>query len=166
MSQISSNNIKPKLRPVNLDDIPALQKLWQHFPVDYIYDRVRRNEQHRQKQKGLALVATNRHAQVIGYGQLQHIVYTAEISDLIVLPAYRSRGIGTAIIRELVQQTPIRYVEIGVALANPRALALYQQLGFMPQTERRMDLGNGYEDVLYLRLDKEAAELPPLLHVD
>ena len=43
-------------------------------------------------------------------------------------------------------------VEIGVALSNPRAMALYQRLGFVEDRVINLDLGSGAEPVMYLKI--------------
>ncbi len=81
---------------------------------------------------------------VIAYGQITLWPHTAEISDLIVTELWRSKGIGTLLIHRLIEaardwQMPL--VEIGVALDNPRALALYQRLGFREARRDRSGFG-------------------------
>ena len=69
---------------------------------------------------------------------------------------WRSHGIGSAIIGALIdiaRQWPIPQVEIGAALSNPRALALYRKLGFRDQRTLNLDLGHGPEPVVYLVMD-------------
>jgi ribosomal protein S18 acetylase RimI-like enzyme len=44
-------------------------------------------------------------------------------------------------------------VEIGAAFSNPRALELYRRLGFQDDRTVMMNLGNGRENVLYLRIE-------------
>jgi RimJ/RimL family protein N-acetyltransferase len=44
-------------------------------------------------------------------------------------------------------------VELGVAMNNQRALALYQKLGFQDSYTLQLDLGQGTEPVLYLNID-------------
>ena len=77
----------------------------------------------------------------------------AEISDLFVNAAYRSRGVGTEIIlylTEAARELNVSMLEIGVALSNPRARALYRRLGFVDERTLEIDLGCGPEPVLYL----------------
>lgn len=93
---------------------------------------------------------------VIAYGQFTQWPRAAEISDLVVCESFRSRGIGTALIQTLVQHArehAIARVEIGVALDNPRALALYRRLGFQDRRTVHLDLNGVKTPVLYLDLD-------------
>jgi ribosomal protein S18 acetylase RimI-like enzyme len=58
------------------------------------------------------------------------------IMDIAVAPAFRGRGIGTALIEELMAEAASsgRSVSIHVELQNP-ARALYERLGFVPAGE-------------------------------
>ena len=47
----------------------------------------------------------------------------------------------------------VRCIEIGAAVANPRAVALYRRLGFRDERQLFLNLGNGNEPVIYLRLE-------------
>ena len=86
---------------------------------------------------------------IIGNGQL--IVYStsAECANLFVIPEYRRQGIGTALIEVL---TAVAYhlnitnLEIGVSIDNPRALALYQRLGF--QEDRHLQLPDSKSSII------------------
>ena len=51
-----------------------------------------------------------------------------ELDDLYVLPAYRNRGVGTAILRRCVAQG--RPIYFYVFIGNTRAIALYEREGF------------------------------------
>lgn len=52
-----------------------------------------------------------------------------EIDDLYILPEFRSRGIGTAVIRKCSEETSLP-VMLYVFTQNTGAMALYQRLGF------------------------------------
>ena len=86
------------------------------------------------------LIATVQEA-IVGRGQLQIYANAAEIADLLVAPAYRDQGIGTALIAVLTNiarhmRRPL--LEIGVMPDNVRVLALYQRLGFTISREIRL----------------------------
>ncbi len=103
-------------------------------------------------QRGLGVVALWHHT-LCGFGLLTLWPRAAEISDLFVNAAYRGQGIGTAIITYLTNKAAcmgVEALEIGAALSNPRALALYRRLGFMDGRTIELNLGNGPEPVCYL----------------
>lgn len=146
------------IRPVQWEDIhPLCQCCWPDRPyaqVQRLVGRALRLADHRY---GRGIVACDGDA-VIGYGQFTHWPRAAEISDLIVCAAWRSRGIGTALIQTLVQYAlaqDVTHIEIGVALENTRAMALYRALGFVDQRTVILDLNGVRTPVLYLELAVE-----------
>lgn len=143
-----------RLRPALPTDIDDLHK---HCMSDHDRAFVQRILRHCQQsaynQRGLGLVAVLSGNIPVGFGQLTLWPRTAEISDLIVSKAWRSQGIGTAIIRKLIttaQEMDTNRVEIGVALRNYRALQLYRRIGFNYGRTVDLNLGNGLEPVMYL----------------
>jgi ribosomal protein S18 acetylase RimI-like enzyme len=105
---------------------------------------------------GLVAVPVQQDDRPVAYGQVTCWPRVAEISDLIVSPAWRGQGVGSDMIHMLIGQAsawPVPAVEIGVAISNNRALALYRRLGFVDARTLRFDLGNGPEPVLYLNLN-------------
>jgi ribosomal protein S18 acetylase RimI-like enzyme len=56
------------------------------------------------------------------------------IVDQVIIPALRNRGIGTTIMRALMDEArrTDRVVRLGVAAVNGQALRLYRRLGFAP----------------------------------
>lgn len=92
----------------------------------------------------------------IGYGQIARWARIGEISDLIVAEAWRDQGVGTAIIRNLLdiaRQKGMQQVEIGAHLANEGALRLYRRLGFIDQRQITMQLPGGPKTVIMLSMD-------------
>ena len=65
---------------------------------------------------------------VAGYYRFAPDGERMELDDLYVLPAYRGRGIGTAVLRRCLAQGKPVYLYVFVG--NVRALALYEREGF------------------------------------
>lgn len=65
-----------------------------------------------------------------------------EISGLQILPAYQSRGIGTQVLRALIEeaQTSGRHLELTVRPENLRAQSLYRRLGFTDVGEQDAEI--------------------------
>ncbi len=127
---------------------------WPEWSLDSVRELLVRAEGITGQGRGLGVVACHGH-HILGYGQLTLWPRAAEISDLIVTPAHRGNGVGTAIIEYLIDQARawhISCVEIGAALSNPRAMALYQRLGFAEDRIVDLDLGHGLEPVMYLSM--------------
>lgn len=67
------------------------------------------------------------------------------VAHLGVAPGLRSRGIGEALVRHLLEagrRERCRFAELDVAATNPRAQALYERLGFRVTHERPSTLSN------------------------
>jgi ribosomal protein S18 acetylase RimI-like enzyme len=152
-SQLSGILKTAMVRPAQALDAAQLRAMcWPDRALDSISDLLRHAQTLTQNRRGLAAVAVRENI-ACAFGMLTLWPRTAEISDLIVTPPYRDQGIGSQIIEYLIDtarnlRAPV--VEIGVALSNPRALALYRRLGFEDHHTVKIDLGHGPETVLYL----------------
>ncbi|NDJ75808.1 MAG: GNAT family N-acetyltransferase [Chloroflexi bacterium] len=141
------------IRPVRLADAVILnQHCWPERSCEDVLEFLQRTHKLTQNRRGVGVVALCMGA-LCGFGMLTLWPRAAEISDLIVSPDFRSQGIGSRIIAYLAQYAAhlnVQTLEIGVALSNPRALALYRRLGFVDGRVIELDLGHGPEPVLYL----------------
>jgi len=144
------------IRPVRLSDIADLHKnCWPERSPDAIYRFISRIRQTALSGRGLGVVIVGEREEVIGYGQFVMWPRCGEISDLIIAPAYRGRGLGTTLIQYLTRTAREMHadcVDIGAALSNPSAITLYRRLGFRDSYRDKMNLGNGDEEVIYLRI--------------
>ena len=148
------------IRDVYLSDINALHiHLWQHREFDAVSDFIQRTVKFKEHKRGIGIVVVDQKpspAMLIAYGQITQWVKCAEISDLIVHPAYRGQGVGTAMIQYLMRYSltfKVKCVELGVAMSNQRALALYRRLGFKDSYTLQLDVGQDVEPILYLSID-------------
>jgi ribosomal protein S18 acetylase RimI-like enzyme len=145
------------IRPVLLEDVDALHRYcWPDRLYNYVYHLVVRAQQRSRQGQGLGVVIVNAHRWAVAYGQMTLWPRCAEISDLIVSQHYRNQGFGTGMIQYLVRasrEMQAECVEIGAALSNPGAVNLYRRLGFEDSHQVMIDLGQGKEPVLYLRLE-------------
>lgn len=81
---------------------------------------------------------------LVGSGELILYPHGTELANLFVIPPYRSRGIGTAmiiILSRIARHWELTDLEIGVACQNERALALYRRLGFTDDREVKLPEG-------------------------
>jgi len=145
--------IKHQLHSLTENDISALhQTLWAERPFEDVESFLGRCLHIMTKKQGGAVVATIEQRPV-GFGLLAMVTTQAEISDLIVAPAWRNYGLGSSMIQYLigqVRQLPTHRIEIGVTRSNPHALRLYQRFGFSIFKTIALDLGQGNELVDYL----------------
>ncbi len=143
------------LLPFDLSQIPALHEAcWPEVPFDHLVDLLSNIVRRCERGRAWALTALQG-SEPVGFGQLSQWTKCAEISDLIVSAYCRGQGVGTEIINGLIdiaRQQGFHEVEIGVAEANTDALELYQRLGFEIKRRITVNIGNGLETVLYLRL--------------
>jgi len=148
-----SHTIHAIIRPAQLVDADALRATcWPDRPLTSVSELIHRTEKMALRQRGLGVVAVY-DGTPRGFGMLTVWPRAAEISDLIVNVDCRGQGIGTQIITYLTdaaRSLKVETLEIGVALSNPRALALYRRLEFNDQRIIEIDLGLGPEPVLYL----------------
>lgn len=146
-----------RFRPVQLNDAEALHAVcWPERPLSSVYQLVSRAQNIARQGRGLGVVMVNADRLPFAYGQVTLWAQCAEISDLVVQEQKRGLGYGTGMIQYLMRaarQMQAPAVEIGAALSNPRALALYRRLGFEDSHVAQIDLGSGKEPVLFLRLD-------------
>ncbi len=151
------------LRPATPVDAPALQEsCWPDRSVDAVRELLKRAEGIARRRRGLGIVAetigdsNGSGKRLLAYGQLTLWPRTSEISDLIVMEAMRGNGIGSTIIAYFIKQArdwSQSSVEIGAALSNPRALALYRRLGFKDDRTITLDIGSGLEPIIYLVME-------------
>lgn len=141
------------LRPIEFSDAPAVQRaLWSDISLRDAEIRLRSLGEQSGRRRAWGVVAAL-DGTIIGFGQLSRWGWRGEICNLIVKEDSRSQGIGTALIHHLIEIARInnlRDVEIGGALSNPRALALYRRLGFQEERRLYLELGRGPEPVVYL----------------
>lgn len=145
------------LRPVLAADAPALhQTCLPERSLSVVQQLITRAQQNAEQGCGLGVVvlATPGGA-VCGFGQMRLWPNCAEISDLVVAEGQRRRGLGTALVQYMVRAAREMHapcIEIGAAVANAGAVALYRRLGFKDSHTLMLNLGSGHEPVLFLRL--------------
>ena len=150
------------MRPVRATDTDRLRAMcWPNRNFLTVYNLVTRTVRNAVEGRGLGLVVVGESDAPLAYGQFTLWPTCAEISDLVVAEPLRGQGVGTALIQALVKRARAERAtafEIGVALDNPRAAALYRRLGFEDSHTLMMDLERGKEKILFLRLEIGNAE--------
>jgi ribosomal protein S18 acetylase RimI-like enzyme len=145
-----------RIRPVRMSDTRWLHNhCWPDRPFIAIYHLIDRARYFARQGRGLGLAVVMEDDTAIGYGQVTLWPRCAEISDLVVAESCRGQGIGTTLIQHLTQAARDMHapcVEIGAALSNTGAVELYRRLGFQDSNTVMLNLGQGREAVLYLRL--------------
>jgi GNAT superfamily N-acetyltransferase len=145
------------MRMVRATDSDRLRATcWPNRTFLTIYNLVTRAVRNAADGRGMGLVVVGTDDIPLAYGQFTLWPTCAEISDLVVAEPLRGQGVGTALIQALVKRARTqgaKAFEIGVAMDNPRAAALYRRLGFEDSHTVMMDLERGREKILFLRLE-------------
>ncbi|UYY80625.1 ribosomal protein S18-alanine N-acetyltransferase [Arthrobacter sp. YA7-1] len=141
------------LRNMTPDDVTAVEVLERRlFPVDAWPMQMFVDE--------LAQIDTRRYVvaeadgKIVAYAGLMCIEPIADVQTIAVVPEFEGRGIGSAILTELIEEARRRgavEVLLEVRADNPRAQALYVRFGFEQIHVRRRYYRDG-TDALIMRL--------------
>jgi ribosomal protein S18 acetylase RimI-like enzyme len=125
------------IRPMNFDDLPAVTRLdVQAFAP--LWQNSLPSLQRAFSQAGSATVAWA-DDQIIGYQISTKNPFGAHLARLAVSPAHQGRGLGYALVQDLLRelnQTGIKRLTVNTQNDNLSSLALYQKMGFSPTGER------------------------------
>lgn len=151
------------LREMTAADIPAVHELERRlFPVDAWPLQMFLDE--------LAQAETRRYlvaeyaGRIVGYAGLMCIEPIADVQTIAVVPEMEGRGIGSALLGELIQESRLRRAEdvlLEVRADNPRAQQLYVRFGFEQIHVRPRYYRDGVAAlIMRLRLDGGAPYSP------
>ncbi|MCI0714118.1 MAG: GNAT family N-acetyltransferase [Chloroflexi bacterium] len=141
-----------KIRHVTHEDVTTLSNWWEERSPQDVRDLVKRALRLKAHERGGGYVALNDQVPC-GFAMLTYWVNVAEISDLFVIPGHRGQGIGTDILKTLLEKARkagYTDIEIGVLASNTRARRLYERVGFVPVRTIQHKFSHGYEDIIYL----------------
>lgn len=106
------------------------------------------------------LVVRTREHPVVGFCAFWLVCDEIHINNLAIRPGLRGRGLGTALVREVLAQAQVlgaRRATLEVRASNAAALRLYRRLGFCHSGTRRSYYTNPVEDALILWWDRDRA---------
>ncbi|MCI0142895.1 ribosomal protein S18-alanine N-acetyltransferase [Arthrobacter bambusae] len=135
------------------DDVTAVEVLERRlFPVDawpmqMFFDELAQIDTRR-------YVVAEADGKIVAYAGLMCIEPIADVQTIAVVPEFEGRGIGSAILTELIEEARRRgavEVLLEVRADNPRAQALYVRFGFEQIHVRRRYYRDG-TDALIMRL--------------
>ncbi|WP_284980780.1 ribosomal protein S18-alanine N-acetyltransferase [Arthrobacter sp. efr-133-TYG-118] len=141
------------LRDMTADDVTVVEVLERRlFPVDawpmqMFFDELAQVDTRR-------YVVAEADGQIVAYAGLMCIEPIADVQTIAVVPEFEGRGIGSAILTELIEEARRRgavEVLLEVRADNPRAQALYVRFGFEQIHVRRRYYRDG-TDALIMRL--------------
>ncbi len=102
-------------------------------------------------------------ARLVGYGGLLLSAGSADVATLGVAPEARRRGLGRALLQELLGHAALRgvaQVMLEVAVGNAPAIALYRRAGFEVISRRRGYYQPSGEDALIMRARLDRSLVP------
>ncbi len=113
------------------------------------------------KPSSLALGAFEAGGELVGYAIVSRYVDAWHVMNVAVAPAFRRRGIATALLERLFDVTatdPRRGYTLEVRVSNESAIRLYERLGFRPRGIRRGYYTDNREDALIMWREPARAE--------
>jgi ribosomal-protein-alanine N-acetyltransferase len=113
------------------------------------------------KPGSLALGAFLEDDTIVGYAFVSRYVDAWHVMNVAVTPAYRRRGIATALLERLLEVTahdPRRGHTLEVRVSNVGAIRLYEQLGFQSRGIRRGYYTDNREDAVIMWRDADPEE--------
>jgi ribosomal-protein-alanine N-acetyltransferase len=149
------------LRPMEPADIPAVHALEVRlFPVDawplqMFVDELSQTDTRR-------YLVAEASGEIVGYAGLMCIEPIADVQTIAVVPEHEGRGIGSALLTELIRESRRRHaadVLLEVRADNPRAQQLYRRFGFEQIHVRPRYYRDGI-DALIMRLQLHMAPAP------
>lgn len=120
------------LRDMTAADVPAVEVLERRlFPVDawplqMFFDEIAQTDTRR-------YVVAEAGGEIVAYAGLMCIEPIADVQTIAVVPEFEGKGIGSAILTELIDEARRRRAEdvlLEVRADNPRAQQLYLRFGF------------------------------------
>jgi len=145
------------IRDMTLDDIPAVGVL-EHklFPIDAWPVQMFLDELSQPETRRYLVAETDEG--IVGYAGLMCIEPIADVQTIAVVPDYEGRGIGSALLTQLIEEARHRGaadVLLEVRADNPRAQDLYVRFGFEQIHVRPRYYRDGV-DALIMRLQLAA----------
>lgn len=135
----------------HLDDLADLESL--AFSKPWSYDSL---AEELQNPLAVFYVAEDVEAEsAVGYIGMHHILDEGSITNIVVHPAYRHRGIAKSLLQEVIDYArahELTRVLLEVRVSNAPAIALYRQFGFEQDGVRPGFYASPKEDALLFSL--------------
>jgi ribosomal-protein-alanine N-acetyltransferase len=150
------------LRDMTLEDVPAVNALEQRlFPADAWPLQMFLDELSQTTTRRYLVAETS--SGIVGYAGLMCIEPIADVQTIAVVPELEGRGIGSALLTQLIEEARRRGAEdvlLEVRADNPRAQQLYLRFGFEQIHLRRKYYRDGV-DALIMRLQLTGPSAAP-----
>lgn len=96
--------------------------------------------------------------QIVGYCGAWLVIDEAHITNIAILPEFRGRGFGEALLRKMMEQCREKDIErmtLEVRVSNKVAQSLYKKLGFQEGAIRKNYYSDNQEDAIVMWVDVE-----------
>jgi GNAT superfamily N-acetyltransferase len=104
--------------------------------------------------EGRARVAVTDNGRIVGFASSLDAGDGLELEDLFVDPEWMKRGVGRALVRDVIETARRRGFSQVAVIANPHALGFYEKVGFVVDREVETRLGPGSR--MYLAISSSA----------
>ena len=142
------------LRTMTENDIPRVSELERMIFTDPWSEKVYRETFAIEGvEYVVAVECANDREEIVGAAGVRNIVGTGEITNVMVLPGYRRRGIAERMVRELIVRGKALGAEeftLEVRAGNDTAIRLYERLGFVSEGIRPDFYNNPKEDAVIM----------------
>jgi [ribosomal protein S18]-alanine N-acetyltransferase len=151
--------VKLELRRLQLGDLDAIERIERaSYPTPWSRSMF---ASELAKPSSLSLGAVDETGRLVGYLVLSRYVDAWHVMNVAVEPESRRRGIASALLRRLLDQTKDdaqRGYTLEVRVSNLGAISLYERFGFRPKGVRRGYYTDNREDALIMWRDADSAE--------
>ena len=154
--------VKLELRRLQLADLDAIERIERaSYPTPWSRSMF---ASELAKPSSLSLGAVDETGRLVGYLVLSRYVDAWHVMNVAVAPESRRRGIASALLRRLLDQTKDdgqRGYTLEVRVSNVGAISLYQRFGFRPKGVRRGYYTDNREDALIMWRDASSTDGEP-----
>jgi [ribosomal protein S18]-alanine N-acetyltransferase len=136
------------MQPEDIDQVWEIEKI--SFPSPWSREAFYNELHHNHFANYVVMINGDR---VIGYGGVWIIVDEAHITNIAVLPEYRGKGLGEALMKkmmELAKHLGATKMTLEVRVSNHVAQSLYRKLGFQNGGIRKQYYKDNQEDALVM----------------
>lgn len=123
-----------RMRLSDLADVAGLEA--ENFSVPWS----KRQLEESLNDSGYLFFVAEEEGKVIGYGGLLRVLEEGDITNIVVKEAYRGRGIGTSLVKALLEEgrrLGMQEFTLEVRAGNQAAIHVYESLGFVCEGIRR-----------------------------
>lgn len=129
----------------DISDIANIEKL--SFSCPWSENSIRES-----MQAGTAFYVARVNGTVAGYAGLSRICGEGYITNIAVLPDYRHKGVGTALLKHVIDdnRSQLEFISLEVRVSNSTAISLYEKFGFENVGLRKRFYSNPPEDAVIM----------------